>query len=198
MTETDIDELVAKRRNNGTTFGKVFDSKTKQDVSYPFNPDGTYAIPTCRDLDCEETGIEKTIFPERINEPIKKRKLPKRDHSRADHLKSKNDDDSVYKWIAKGKTFRHKKKLKTAGFQWDKKTRTWYTFHNPNIELSDVIIYRVELHSPYRWVARGNTYPVKHRLKEIGMKWDASMKEWYIHKKPNCIIKGIIFEKVPC
>lgn len=47
----------------------------------------------------------------------------------------------------------------------------------------------------YKWVARGNTYPVRELLKEARMRWDPKHREWYSHKKPDIEIEGIYMMK---
>lgn len=47
----------------------------------------------------------------------------------------------------------------------------------------------------YKWVARGETYPVKELLKKAGMRWDPQHREWYGNKKPDIEIEGIYMMK---
>lgn len=43
----------------------------------------------------------------------------------------------------------------------------------------------------YKWIAKGDTYPVKELLKKAGMIWDRQHREWYSNKKPDARIEGI-------
>jgi len=43
----------------------------------------------------------------------------------------------------------------------------------------------------YKWIAKGDTYPVKELLKKAGMIWDRQHGEWYSNKKPDARIEGI-------
>ncbi len=43
----------------------------------------------------------------------------------------------------------------------------------------------------YKWIAKGDTYPVKELLKKAGMLWDRQHREWYSNKKPDVRIEGI-------
>jgi hypothetical protein len=43
----------------------------------------------------------------------------------------------------------------------------------------------------YKWIAKGDTYPVKELLKKAGMLWDRQHREWYSNKKPDARIEGI-------
>ncbi|AKB76004.1 hypothetical protein MSLAZ_2743 [Methanosarcina lacustris Z-7289] len=43
----------------------------------------------------------------------------------------------------------------------------------------------------YKWIAKGDTYPVKELLKKAGMLWDRQHREWYSNKKPDAKIEGI-------
>ncbi|MCQ1534344.1 hypothetical protein FTO70_01245 [Methanosarcina sp. KYL-1] len=43
----------------------------------------------------------------------------------------------------------------------------------------------------YKWIAKGDTYPVKDLLKKAGMRWDRKHREWYSYKKPDARIEGI-------
>lgn len=38
---------------------------------------------------------------------------------------------------------------------------------------------------PGRYVAQGNTYPIKDILKSFGFRWDADLKVWYIKDGPG-------------
>ncbi|KKG08093.1 MULTISPECIES: hypothetical protein [unclassified Methanosarcina] len=43
----------------------------------------------------------------------------------------------------------------------------------------------------YKWIAKGDTYPVKELLKKAGMLWDRQHREWYSNKKLDVRIEGI-------
>ena len=43
----------------------------------------------------------------------------------------------------------------------------------------------------YKWIAKGDTYPVKELLKKAGMIWDRQHREWYSYKKPDVRIEDI-------
>jgi hypothetical protein len=43
----------------------------------------------------------------------------------------------------------------------------------------------------YKWIAKGDTYPVKELLKKAGMLWDRQHREWYSYKKPDVRIEDI-------
>lgn len=43
----------------------------------------------------------------------------------------------------------------------------------------------------YKWIAKGDTYPVKELLKKAEMLWDRQHREWYSYKKPDVRIEGI-------
>ncbi len=47
----------------------------------------------------------------------------------------------------------------------------------------------------YKWVARGDSYPVRELLKKAGMRWDPQHREWHSHKKPDIEIEGIYMMK---
>ena len=47
----------------------------------------------------------------------------------------------------------------------------------------------------YKWVARGDTFPVKELLKKAGMRWDPQYREWYSHEKLEIEIEGIYIMK---
>lgn len=212
--ETDVDEFIARKRKSESSFGIRFDSRTRQHVSFPDIPNSIDNLASCPDLEHDEIGIEKTTYPEVFNAPLKKRKFNKCHSQEYDSQKA---DNCVHKWIARGKTFRHKNKLKMAGFQWDKKRKFWYTLREPHLYFKDVIIFRVDEPQPlsesiqntnntqtsvncesFRWIAKGNTYPVKEELKKAGMQWDASRKEWYSDTKPDCVLPGVYFKKTLC
>ena len=215
MGYVDIDELMNRRRESQNLFGTVYDSKTKQYVSFPSVPTAIEAENIISEN--QETCTEKTIFPEISGQTVRKDTIKKKPHKSQKKIKVQNDDGLINKWIVRGKTIRYKTKLKEAGFQWDKKRKEWYTFHEPRINFDniyDVHLYHVKLpkntntsnqecknntnsaHSrSFRWIAKGHTYPVKEELKSIGMRWDSSEKIWYTFQKPSSVVRGITFVK---
>lgn len=48
---------------------------------------------------------------------------------------------------------------------------------------------------PLIWIAEGNTYPIKDKLKAIGMRWNPDIRAWTSKEKPSIELSGVRFSE---